>query len=157
MARDPLVYSLTIPSYGRFVYRIGDRGLISLDWQDEEGQKEDYKDPLGLSGMFISYFSGERIDFRDLPVDYNCIGPIYREILEFIRTIPYGSTLTYGEVAKKLGRPKSSRIVGSAMRVNPCPIVLPCHRVIGKHSLGGYSLGIEKKILLLKLEGVNIC
>jgi len=156
MARDPLVYSLTIPSYGTFVYKIGGKGLISLDWHNEK-QGLNLKDPLGLGEILILYFSGERVDFREIPVDYNSISPVYREILEFIRTIPYGNTSTYGEVAKKLGRPKSSRVVGNAMRSNPCPIVVPCHRIIGKNGLGGYSLGIEKKILLLKLEGVDIC
>lgn len=157
MARDPLVYSLTIPGYGTFVYKIGNRGLINLDWKNEKEQEDNPKDPLGLSKMLISYFSGEKVEFREIPVDYGGISPVYREILESIRIIPYGNTSTYGEVAKKLGRLKSSRVVGNAMRSNPCPIVVPCHRIIGKNGLGGYSLGIEKKILLLKLEGVDVC
>ena len=157
MAGDSLVYSLNIPDYGRFVYEINDKGLVSLDWQDEKGGTEVPDDPLKLGRLLTLYFSGKRVDFRDIPVVYGDISSIYKGILEFIRGIPYGSTVTYKEVAISLGRPESARVVGNAMRINPCPIVVPCHRVIGRRGLGGYSLGIEKKILLLKLEGVKIC
>lgn len=157
MARDPLVYALTIPNYGTFIYKISNGGLIRLDWQDERDLREDYEDPLGLSRLLKLYFSGETIDFKGVPVDYRDISITYREILEFIRDIPYGNTITYGEVAERLGKPRSARVVGNAMRINPCPIVIPCHRLIARNGLGGYSLGIDKKILLLNLEGVNIC
>lgn len=157
MARDSLVYSLTIPNYGTFIYKISDKGLISLDWQDEKDLGEDYKDYLNLGRLLKLYFSGEKVDFKNIPVDYRNVSPTYREILEFIRDIPYGTTITYGEVAEKLGKPRSARVVGNAMRINPCPIVVPCHRLISRNGLGGYSQGIDKKILLLNLEGVNIC
>jgi len=157
MAGDPLVYSLSIPDYGRFIYKVNDKGLLSLEWQDEKGGTEDPDDPLELGRLLTLYFSGKKVDFRDIPVVYDGITLVYKEILEFIRSVPYGSTVTYKEVAVSLGRPESARVVGNAMRTNPCPIVVPCHRVIGRGGLGGYSLGIEKKILLLKLEGVEIC
>ncbi|MBC7320592.1 MGMT family protein [bacterium] len=105
----------------------------------------------------MSYFSGEKVDFKNIPIDYGDISPVYIEILEFIRSIPYGSTATYGEVARRIGRPRSARVVGNAMRINPCPIVVPCHRLVGRNGLGGYSLGIDRKILLLNLEGVKVC
>ncbi|MCX7796662.1 MAG: MGMT family protein [bacterium] len=157
MARRDIVYTLNILDYGTFLYKIGDKGLTSLDWQEKRETRENSKDPLGLAKLLTFYFSGEKIDFRDIPIDYGSISPTYIEILEFIRDIPYGTTITYGEVAKKLGRPRSARVVGNAMRINPCPIVIPCHRLVSKNGLGGYSLGIDKKILLLNLEGVKIC
>lgn len=157
MARRDLVYTLNIPDYGTFVYRIGDKGLINLDWQEKKESRDNYKDPISLGELLISYFNGKMVDFRDIPVDYGDISPTYIEILEFIRNIHYGTTITYGEVARKLGKPRSARVVGNAMRINPCPIVVPCHRLVARNGLGGYSLGIDKKILLLNLEGVKIC
>lgn len=157
MARRDLVYTLNIPDYGTFVYRIGDKGLINLDWQEMRNSRDNYRDSLGLGELLISYFNGKRVDFRSIPVDYGDISPTYIEILEFIRDIPYGTTITYGEVAMEIGKPRSARVVGNAMRINPCPIVVPCHRLIARNGLGGYSLGIDKKILLLNLEGVKIC
>lgn len=157
MARRDLVYTLNISDYGTFVYRIGDKGLINLDWQEMRNSRDNYRDSLGLGELLISYFNGKRVDFRSIPVDYGDISPTYIEILEFIRDIHYGTTITYGEVARKLGKPRSARVVGNAMRINPCPIVVPCHRLVARNGLGGYSLGIDKKILLLNLEGVKIC
>lgn len=157
MARRDLVYTLNISDYGTFVYRIGDKGLINLDWQEMRNSRDNYRDSLGLGELLISYFDGKRVDFRSIPVDYGDISPTYIEILEFIRNIHYGTTITYGEVARKLGKPRSARVVGNAMRINPCPIVVPCHRLVARNGLGGYSLGIDKKILLLNLEGVKIC
>jgi len=85
MAGDSLVYSLNIPDYGRFVYEINDKGLVSLDWQDEKGGTEVPDDPLKLGRLLTLYFSGKRVDFRDIPVVYGDITPIYEGILEFIR------------------------------------------------------------------------
>src|SRR5204862_2267092 len=70
-------------------------------------------------------------DLRDIPLHLE-VGPFEREVLEFLRTIPPGTTMTYGEVARRLGRPNASRAVGTACARNPAVIVIPCHRVVPK-------------------------
>lgn len=72
-----------------------------------------------------------------------------------MQQIPYGSTLSYGELAKKIGNPKSSRAVGSACHNNKILILIPCHRVTAKNSLGGFGCGIDMKVNLLELEKKN--
>lgn len=100
------------------------------------------------------YFKGQNPNINELNI--NPKGTIFqKEIWNILKTIPYGKTITYKEIAKKLNKPKSYRAVGSAIGHNPIPIIIPCHRVIGANNkLTGYSGGIENKIKLLKLEGV---
>ncbi len=77
-----------------------------------------------------------------------------QQVWDIVKTIPYGSTCTYGEIAEKLGDKKLSRAVGLANGANPIPIIIPCHRVIGKDgSLTGYGGGLAMKRYLLQLEG----
>ncbi len=93
-------------------------------------------------------------DLRDIPLHLE-VAPFEREVLEFLRTIPPGETITYGEIATRLGRPGASRAVGSACAKNPALIVVPCHRVVPKAGgLGGYSGegGPETKRKLLERE-----
>jgi methylated-DNA-[protein]-cysteine S-methyltransferase len=76
------------------------------------------------------------------------------EVLEYVFTIPYGSTLTYGEVARAIGNPRAARAVGQANRNNPIPLVIPCHRVVGRNSLGGFSGpgGLQLKLEMINME-----
>ena len=79
-------------------------------------------------------------------------------VLNELRRIPYGSTTSYGEIAKRIGRPKAVRAVGAANGRNPIPIVIPCHRVIGSNGdLTGFGGGLDTKKALLKLENENAC
>src|SRR5207245_4144393 len=78
-------------------------------------------------------------DLTDIPLHLE-VGPFEREVLDFLRTIPAGSTLTYGEIARRLGRPGASRAVGTACARNPAGIVIPCRRVVPKSGgPGNYS------------------
>jgi len=71
--------------------------------------------------------------------------------------IPYGETVSYGDIAKAIGRPKSARPVGGAVGRNPLPIIVPCHRIIGSdRSLTGFTGGIEIKVALLEQEGLHL-
>ena len=85
-----------------------------------------------------------------------------REVWEIMLTIPYGATMTYGEIAKKIAEKRgmstmSAQAVGGAVGHNAISIIIPCHRVIGSDgSLTGYAGGIERKLALLKLEGADI-
>jgi methylated-DNA-[protein]-cysteine S-methyltransferase len=80
--------------------------------------------------------------------------PFYRAVWEKLRQLPYGETISYGELAAQAGRPGSARAVGSAMRLNPLVLITPCHRVTASGGkLGGFSAGTDWKKFLLKLEG----
>lgn len=83
--------------------------------------------------------------------------PFQIKVWNILKTIPYGKTITYGNIAKKINSKTSARAVGGAIGHNPIPIIIPCHRVIGaNNNLTGYTGGIDVKIKLLKLEGIDI-
>jgi methylated-DNA-[protein]-cysteine S-methyltransferase len=97
------------------------------------------------------YFAGARTEF-DLPLRLSG-SPWEERVWAQLRTIPYGETATYGELAARLGAPTAARAVGSANGRNPISIVVPCHRVIGSTgALTGYAWGVERKAALLDLE-----
>ncbi len=98
-----------------------------------------------------AYFAGERTDF-DLPLA--AVGtPFQRAVWAALRRIPYGETVSYGQIARHIGRPGASRAVGLANGANPIGIIVPCHRVVGANgSLTGYGSGLERKRSLLELE-----
>ena len=98
-----------------------------------------------------AYFRGELREFN-LPLDPG--GTAFQRLVwAQLRRIPYGATRTYGEVAAAIGRPKAARAVGMANHVNPLPIVVPCHRVVGSGGkLVGYAGGLDAKEFLLRLE-----
>jgi methylated-DNA-[protein]-cysteine S-methyltransferase len=99
------------------------------------------------------YFEGRRHDF-DLPLDWQLIRGFHRDVLRITKKIPYGSVLTYAQVAARAGSPLASRAAGNALGSNPIPIIIPCHRVIRTGGgLGGYGGGLPVKRLLLNLEG----
>ena len=97
------------------------------------------------------YFSGDRQVF-DLPLKLN--GTEFQvSVLKALQEIPYGQTTSYGEIARRIGRPKAVRAVGAANGRNPIPIVVPCHRVIGSTGdLTGFGGGLDTKEALLRLE-----
>jgi len=101
------------------------------------------------------YFAGRRRRF-DLPLDWRLSRGFARRVLEATANIPYGATATYKQVAGEAGSPLAFRAAGNALGSNPIPIVVPCHRIL--HSgggLGGYTGGVEKKRLLLTVEGYS--
>ncbi|MDR3242912.1 MAG: methylated-DNA--[protein]-cysteine S-methyltransferase [Clostridiales Family XIII bacterium] len=106
------------------------------------------------------YFSGEKPDFTP-PISMNG-SPFRMSVWKILREIPYGEMITYGDIAKEIaaqnGKEKmSARAVGGAVGHNPISIIVPCHRVIGKNgNLTGYGGGIDMKIQLLSLEGVDM-
>jgi methylated-DNA-[protein]-cysteine S-methyltransferase len=99
------------------------------------------------------YFDGKRGNFEiDLP---EALGtPFDRSVWKALLAVPAGRTITYGELARRVGRPRSARAVGGSMHRNPVPIIVPCHRVVGDdRSLTGYGLGLWRKRWLLQHEG----
>ena len=105
------------------------------------------------------YFSGKEPSF--LPPLAPKATPFRKKVWDILLSIPYGQTMTYGEIAKTIAREQSSRMsaqaVGGAVGHNPISIIVPCHRVVGTNgSLTGYADGIDKKVQLLTLEGVDM-
>lgn len=96
------------------------------------------------------YFQGTRKKFT-LPINPQGT-PFEKKVWRATAKIPYGETRTYQEIARMIKNPKSARAVGNALGKNPIPILIPCHRVVGSNSLGGFSYGIQMKKKLLALE-----
>lgn len=130
-----------------------DGKIVALDWGRGRDQEET---PLLLRAraMLDRYFDGEPECF-DLPLAP--FGTPWRQrVWEALRCVPYGTTVTYQDLARQAGG--SPRAIGGAMAANPLPILIPCHRVLGKTGLGGYSGagGLDDKRALLSLEGVEL-
>ncbi|HEV8146647.1 MAG TPA: methylated-DNA--[protein]-cysteine S-methyltransferase [Bryobacteraceae bacterium] len=118
----------------------------------QTGWIESARGPVGDAVRQLrEYFAGERIDF-DLPLAPEGTA-FQRGVWKRLEEIPYGETISYGELAKRVGNPKASRAVGAANGQNPIPIVIPCHRVIGANGkLTGFGGGLPTKEKLLNLE-----
>lgn len=115
------------------------------------------RDDAGLAPIveqLQAYFSGELTAF-DLPIELRGT-PFQRRVWTALQDIPYGETISYGELARRVGNPKASRAVGLANGRNPVAIVVPCHRVIGADgSLTGYGGGLDRKVWLLEHEAAR--
>lgn len=120
---------------------------------DEISQDEDLEVFSKAKSYLDDYFNclNPKVDFK-----LNPHGTDFRlNVWKILSEIPYGETTTYGEIAKRISPTMAARAVGGAVGANPIAIIIPCHRVIGKNGdLTGYAAGLDKKIELLKLEGV---
>jgi methylated-DNA-[protein]-cysteine S-methyltransferase len=104
----------------------------------------------------VALLAGERRDLSYVPLDFESLPAFHRRVYEVARAIPPGSTISYGEVAARLGEPRAAREVGEALGKNPFLIVVPCHRVLAAGGkLGGFSArgGVATKLRLLEIEG----
>jgi methylated-DNA-[protein]-cysteine S-methyltransferase len=99
------------------------------------------------------YFAGERTDF-DVRMEMDGTD-FQREVWTELTRIPYGETISYGELARRVGRPSAPRAVGQANGRNPIPVIVPCHRVLASNGIGGYGGGLKVKRQLLAVEGVT--
>jgi methylated-DNA-[protein]-cysteine S-methyltransferase len=100
-----------------------------------------------------AYFETGDGDFSGFKLKLDGLTHFQRDVLMAIRKIPPGETMTYGEVAKAVGKPGAARAVGNVMAANPIPLILPCHRVVASNGLGGFTGGLDVKRKLLRLEG----
>jgi len=153
---------------GRLLLIAGEEGLTHLMFIDGQGRpRRAARRPKGdgspaarrilaeAEKQLREYFAGRRREF-DLPLAPRGTG-FQQEVWRGLRDIPYGQTESYGELARRLGRPEAVRAVGTANGANPIPIIVPCHRVIGRdRSLTGYGGGLDAKRALLKLEGARL-
>lgn len=157
--------------FGQIGLAASEAGLAFLEMQTrpevfEEGLRLrgfiPQQDPSALLQQAIeqlaAYFHG-RLRAFSLPIDWQRLTPFQEQVLRRTFAIPYGQVKTYGEIASEIGKPGAARAVGQVEAHNPIPIIIPCHRVVGRHgSLHGYSAadGLETKARLLRLEGVSI-
>jgi len=128
------------------------RHLLRLHYGRNGFQLEPARIHNGLTDAICSYFAGELEAIDSLPV--KTMGtPFQRKVWLALRKIPCGATLSYAQLARRIGRPSAVRAVGHANGANPVGVVVPCHRVIGSDgSLSGYGGGIERKRWLLEHE-----
>jgi methylated-DNA-[protein]-cysteine S-methyltransferase len=105
-----------------------------------------------LAQALEKYFAGGPVSFADLPLDLQG-SPFHLQVWRELRKVPPGETVSYQELARRLGKPKAARAVGQACGANPIPLIVPCHRVIAANGkLGGFSAGLERKRWLLEHE-----
>jgi methylated-DNA-[protein]-cysteine S-methyltransferase len=131
------------------VTRIHFRGATApQDWRSDDAAFADVREQLH------AYFAGELHEFS-LPLA-PAGTPFQQSVWTALRTIPYGETRSYLDIANSIGKPSACRAVGAANGANPLPIVVPCHRVIGSNgTLTGFGGGVEVKRRLLALEGAK--
>ena len=136
-----------------------EKGLVAIDVRNHTKQET----TIDASAQAIliktkkqleQYFAGTRTSF-DVALDL--VGTEFQvQAWRALGRIPFGKTISYGQQAKNMKKPKAFRAVGSANGMNPVPIIVPCHRVVASDgSLGGYSLGLKMKKQLLAIEGVR--
>src|SRR5262245_53265961 len=151
---------------GPIVIAVRDGRLVSLDFGDcrermralltaryGRARLERAPDPDGISGRIEAYLSGELGAVDDIAVESGGT-PFQRDVWTALRGVPAGTTVTYAQLARTLGRPAALRAVGGANARNPVAIVIPCHRMVGSDgSLTGYGGGLSRKRWLLDHEG----
>ena len=154
---------------GKILLAADNRGLTGLWFEgqkyfarglEKEHIEKDVPVFMQAKRWLTVYFSGEEPNFS---VPLHLIGTTFQNaVWEILRSIPYGRTVTYGEIAGKIAAERgvphmSAQAVGGAVGHNPISILIPCHRVVGSNgSLTGYAGGIDRKIRLLELEQVDI-
>jgi methylated-DNA-[protein]-cysteine S-methyltransferase len=130
--------------------------LVSLEFVDaSDAPTADAGSSRVVAGL-EAYFDGDLDVLASIPVRLEGGTPFQRDVWQALRDIPLGDTISYADLARRVGRPKAFRAVGSANGQNPIAIVVPCHRVIAADgTLGGYGGGLDRKRWLLAHEGVT--
>jgi AraC family transcriptional regulator of adaptative response/methylated-DNA-[protein]-cysteine methyltransferase len=161
-----IVFTTEQCSLGRLLVAATERGLCAVKIGDSDAELElELRDEFfaadidraesALNGMVKDVLGliENKAPHPDLPLDIRATA-FQRQVWEKLRSIPYGETMSYGDVAKALGTPGAVRAVGRACGSNPVALVIPCHRVVREdHSLGGYRWGLERKRKILEHEG----
>lgn len=154
-----IVYTHVESPVGPLLLAADERGLLEIRFarqgrpeRPDPSWSEDRGALVDPARQLERYFAGELHEFDLVLAPLGT--PFQLEVWRALRGIPYGRTISYGELARRVGRPAASRAVGAANGRNPLPIVVPCHRVIGAGGdLTGFGGGIEIKRALLELEG----
>jgi methylated-DNA-[protein]-cysteine S-methyltransferase len=162
-----VAYASVDSPYGQLLVAATERGVVKLSLPNYTADDALEQIAAGVSPRILespkrldpvrreldSYFEGKLRDFSS-PVDWRLARGFADKVLHVVARIPYGQTLSYGEVAGEAGSPRAFRAAGTACGVNPVPLIVPCHRVVqagGKP--GNYGGGPEMKLALLEMEG----
>ena len=169
---EPVCYfdAVSTPRLGKVYVAVTAQGLAGVEFGISEaaflaslrrrvtGRIERAAEPTAEARRQIAeYVQGSRTTF-DLPIDWTALTDFQRRVLRAALAVRRGQVATYGEIARRIGRPRASRAVGQALGHNPFPLVIPCHRVLGSDgSLRGYGGGggTKTKAWLLQLEGAS--
>lgn len=166
-----MIYTASYSSpLGDMLLAVKDGALVGLWFEgqkyygaaiSEAVPKDDDKTSVKVKRWLDRYFAGKRPDAAELALAP--AGSDFRQaVWAVLRKLPYGKTISYGDIARTLAKRKglvrvSARAVGGAVAHNPVSVIIPCHRVVGSDGkLTGYAGGIDKKIKLLELEGVDV-
>jgi len=149
-------FARTIASpIGELTIRSDGERICALEFGAAESRRDGLPVLLRAEGELAEYFAGRRRRFS-VPL---CMEgtPFQLQVWRALGEIPYGETVSYGQLAARIGRPRACRAVGMANNRNPLPIFVPCHRVVGADgSLRGYAGGLKAQRILLELEGRNV-
>jgi methylated-DNA-[protein]-cysteine S-methyltransferase len=154
---------MVLGAEGRFVSRLSFGHATPKEALADIGHSASFEDDGAgdatewdwLVGRLQRYAEGAFDDFLDVELARTEQTPFQRRVVQLCRRIPFGSSLTYGDLAEQAGYPRAARAVGNCMRTNPVPLIVPCHRVVGAGgSMRGYSAGegIRMKLRLLEME-----
>jgi methylated-DNA-[protein]-cysteine S-methyltransferase len=149
--RDDTIVGLRLPEASP----AATRGRIKRRWTGAEEQAP----PPAMQAVIdrvLKLLAGQRVDLSDVPLDFGDAPDFHKQAYQIARSVPPGQTITYGEIARRLGAPQESREVGQAMGKNPIAIIMPCHRVLGADGkMGGFSAtgGVAIKRRILEIEG----
>lgn len=162
-----IAFGTTQSPVGTLVLAVTGKGVASCSYDDEHAVFERVRRTLGrfigndprrldpVRRELDAYFAG-RLRAFTTPVDLRLATPFARTVLQMLPAVPYGTTTSYGEIARRIGRPRAMRAVGNALAANPVCVIVPCHRVVESDGgLGGYAGGSAAKELLLRLEGAR--
>lgn len=142
---------------------------VSFHWQDGMLTGIDLENPgrtttepcsphgPALAKLIAAYDTASDDMWPDLPLAMRNLPPFRGAVLDWLRrNVHRGSVITYAQLATACGSPRAARAVGTAMATNPWPLLIPCHRVLAGHGLGGFGPGLPLKITLLTLEGAPV-
>ena len=163
-----VAWTTTDSPIGPLLLAATDAGLVMVSFHDVEAALDELARKLSPRVLHApsrldaprrqldEYFAGDRRRF-ELPLDRSLSHGFRRRVLEELVKVSYGEVTSYQELAARVGHPRASRAVGTAMATNPIPIVQPCHRVLRSGgALGGYGGGLDVKRRLLRLEGAPV-
>ena len=145
--------------FGVIAVEIGRRNVAKLEKDVvNSGRQVDIisEKAKALRSELQDYFDNASQDFS-LPIDERILSPFQAKVYRYTREIPFGRTMSYGDLARLVEQPKATQAIGQAMAKNPVPIIIPCHRVLdAKGNLYGFSAegGLDSKAFLLRHEGV---
>ncbi|KIZ46923.1 MULTISPECIES: methylated-DNA--[protein]-cysteine S-methyltransferase [Rhodopseudomonas] len=167
-------FTLFDTAIGRCGIAWGERGVVAVQLpqpseqqtrariHQQLGEIDEAAAPPAVQGAIdgiVALLQGARVDLSTIALDLDRVPPFHRGVYDIARSIPPGHTLSYGDIAKRLGGVELSREVGQALGRNPCPIIVPCHRVLAAGGKpGGFSAngGVTTKLKLLAIEGAAV-